>query len=266
MMNVRRFLPCSSFYSFTLIAWSLQRALRTATALTTRDTPHGGRTCGTPDTSMEERDLMRITMNTFRAQIERGDLQRSDIVTIPVCFFVLTDSEGKNDHPDEMFQAQLDYTNVAFSNQNCCDDEIYDWCEPGSCSVETGFRFAWQQLGSEENPIPGATVPNVADEGACLIRVENTTWAEVSRGTMEVDEMRTTLRKGGRELLNTYWTSIRSGDLGFANLPYSYKGPNDGVVMLSSTIKGGTYVNFNEGDTFVHEVSAGRVVLKPPTT
>ncbi|CAE6350782.1 unnamed protein product [Rhizoctonia solani] len=78
--------------------------------------------------------------------------------------------------------------------------------------------------------------------------------------TTEANEAKTKLRKGGPADINVYTVGFRSevsnGTLGYATFPYSYAGnpKDDGIVILYSTLPGGTTPNLNQGKTFTHEL------------
>ncbi|CAE6483076.1 unnamed protein product [Rhizoctonia solani] len=78
--------------------------------------------------------------------------------------------------------------------------------------------------------------------------------------TTEESEAKTKLRKGGPADVNVYTAGFRSetanGTLGYATFPFSYaEDPkNDGIVILFSTLPGGSTPKLNQGKTFTHEL------------
>ncbi|KAJ3381507.1 hypothetical protein HDU92_005298 [Lobulomyces angularis] len=86
--------------------------------------------------------------------------------------------------------------------------------------------------------------------------VVNPSWYTVAYGSSEESLRKRALRRRTAKDLNMYFANIGEDLLGRATLPneYSSDPKNDGVVILSQTVPGGSETNFNRGDTATHEV------------
>ncbi len=87
-------------------------------------------------------------------------------------------------------------------------------------------------------------------------RTTNGTWySDCATSTTEV-QIKNALRQGTADDLNIYTCNAGGGLLGWATFPSSYAGnpKMDGVVVLYSSVPGGTAAPYNLGDTATHEV------------
>jgi hypothetical protein len=83
----------------------------------------------------------------------------------------------------------------------------------------------------------------------------NNSWYTCTGGSCE-SAMKNALRVGGPGTLNIYSNNMGGGLLGWATFPSSYASQPmmDGVVILYSSVPGGTAAPYNLGDTGTHEV------------
>ncbi len=91
---------------------------------------------------------------------------------------------------------------------------------------------------------------------AAVDRTTNAAWYAATNGTTAERNMKDALRQGTADDLNIYSNKMGGGLLGWATFPSSYaSSPKmDGIVILFSSVPGGTTVPYNEGDTATHEV------------
>jgi hypothetical protein len=89
-----------------------------------------------------------------------------------------------------------------------------------------------------------------------VTRTTNSAWYTAGPGTTAERDMKNALRQGTADDLNIYSSNPGGGLLGWATFPTDYaRSPrNDGVVVLFSSLPGGTAAPYNLGDTGTHEV------------
>lgn len=89
-----------------------------------------------------------------------------------------------------------------------------------------------------------------------VTRTTNLKWFNLKMGTRAEREMKNALHQGTAADLNIYTANLQRGLLGWSTFPTMYSAnPNDdGVVVLYTTLPGGSAYPYNQGDTATHEV------------
>jgi len=87
-------------------------------------------------------------------------------------------------------------------------------------------------------------------------RTTNKRWYNAAADSSAETRMKRALRQGDSEDLNIYTANPSGGLLGWATFPSDFKTAprQDGVVLLNSSLPGGSGAPYNEGDTGTHEV------------
>ena len=182
--------------------------------------------------------LTRIGASATKATVVKAALPASS-VTINVYFHRLVKAAAVGDFnsatnpskatnlangwvPDAQIASQITVLNKAFAGQF------------GGLATVTPFKFV---LAGTDTTV-------------------NATWFALSRGGATETAMKTALRKGTKADLNIYSANLSKGLLGWSTFPWGYAaGPiADGVVVLHTTLPGGTTATYNLGDTATHEV------------
>lgn len=180
-----------------------------------------GARCGSRHVDEIEMQEVQGAVDRFMSE-QRLGLRTSGTVTIPVYVHVINNGAGiaNGDVPDSQILDQINVLNAAYGG--------------GTGGSATPFVF---ELVSTD-------------------RTTNATWYTMSYGSSAESAAKSALRKGGPEALNIYTANLGGGLLGWATFPqdYSRTPSNDGVVVLFSSLPGGTATPYNEGDTGTHEV------------
>ena len=140
-------------------------------------------------------------------------------VTVPVYFHIITDGT-QGDMPNSMVQDQIQVLNVSFAGLT------------GGAATELQFQLM------------------------SIDRTDNAFWFAMQPGSLAEQQAKSALRQGGAGDLNVYTANPAGGLLGWATFPWWYAGDpdDDGVVVLYSSLPGGSATPYNEGDTLTHEV------------
>jgi len=144
-------------------------------------------------------------------------------------------------------------------------------------ATKTTLNVYWHVI-SENSTLEGGSIPNsqIIDQIAVINKayanvgihwiLANTTrtvkpgwFNKAAPGTKQQKKMKEQLRQGGAADLNVYSVGFNSGPgeglLGYSTFPSSYANHtfNDGVVILFSSVPGGTAAPYNLGHTLTHE-------------
>lgn len=155
------------------------------------------------------------------ARAERGvpvALRPAGSVSVPVWVHVINKGAGiaNGDVPDSQIQQQMQVLNAAYA--------------------ATGTPFVFTLAG--------------------VTHTTNATWYTMTPGSSAEAQAKNALRTGGAGTLNLYTANLGNDLLGWATFPQDYASnpKDDGVVVLFSSLPGGTASPYNLGDTATHEV------------
>jgi hypothetical protein len=112
-------------------------------------------------------------------------------------------------------------------------------------------------IDSQMNVLNGAYAPwGWSFRLVSVDRTTNSSWFTAGPDTSAEASMKNALRRGTADDLNIYTSSPGGGLLGWATFPswYSSYPKDDGVVLLYSSLPGGSAAPYNLGDTATHEV------------
>ena len=173
--------------------------------------------CGTPQPTPEEAARVRQEVEQYlRARQKSAETLRypGSPTVIPIAFHVVRYDDGSHDVPDEQIQGQLDVLNAAY--------------------LESGFQFTIKSID----------------------RTDNNAWSTHTMSSAQETAMKSALAVVPETTLNLYLCDIGGGVLGYATFPWMYPENSfmHGVVILYSSLPGGTAEPYNEGDTATHEI------------
>ncbi len=180
------------------------------------DDPSFKRGCGAIEPSDVEKAQIENEVAAHMAAVKTSRTSSVAGGTINVYFHVINRGTGidNGDVPQSQIDAQLAVLNDAYASE--------------------GWRF------------------NLAG----LDRTTNSTWYAMGAGSQTESAAKNALRRGTADDLNIYTANPGGGLLGWATFPSSYNSrpSDDGVVLLYSSLPGGSAVPYDEGDTGTHEV------------
>ncbi len=174
-----------------------------------------GARCSTRHVDEEE----QLEIELEAAMLLSGMDRRMPMVaggTVPVHFHVINNGSGiaNGDVSDQMIQDQISVLNAAYG----------PW----------GWSF---NLVSTD-------------------RTTNASWYTMTPGSTAEKQAKVALRQGSADDLNIYTANLGGGLLGWATFPsdYTRHPSDDGVVILYSSLPGGSAAPYNLGDTATHEI------------
>jgi hypothetical protein len=174
------------------------------------------RECGTIDHDEDTVAAIQREVDAYMAEHAGDTIANATGGTIQVYWHVIRSGTATNQGniPDSQITSSINVLNAAYAN--------------------TGWQF---QLAATD-------------------RTTNSSWYTAGPGTNAERSMKMALRQGGATSLNVYSSNPGGGLLGWATFPSSYNARpwDDGVVILYSSVPGGSAAPYNLGDTATHEV------------
>ncbi len=172
---------------------------------------------------VDEIEIQQVDAEVARILAERGSAQAvPGSVQVPVYFHVINNGSGieNGDVPEAQILDQIAVLNDSYGGV--------------TGGAATSFQFV----------LMGIT------------RTTNASWYTMTPGSIAEAQAKAALRTGGPETLNLYSANIGGGLLGWATFPSDYsRNPTlDGVVVLYSSLPGGSASPYDGGDTGTHEV------------
>ncbi len=226
-----------------------------------------------------------FTRSTHNVQAQdgrgNGDLQQADEGTFVLNgvewrskkAFVESGARCSTRHVDELEASEIDKALARFKAER--GGSVEDERPGGSVTVQVYWHVIRKGTGISNGDIPQSQIDasiNVLNNAyssatggfntpfrfvlAGVTRTTNNSWYTMGSGSSAEAQAKAALRVGGANTLNIYSANPGGGLLGWATFPWWYAGDptDDGVVILYSSVPGGTASPYNQGDTATHEV------------
>jgi hypothetical protein len=190
--------------------------------------------CGTPHPMSAELTDIQDSLNAFQAA-RGGDpsaTRAAGSVTVNVYVHVITNTSGQGAVSSTMINNQIAVMNKAYAGGDT--DRAPSQGASAQATAATPFKFV----------LAGTDT------------TANNTWYTMTPNSAAESQAKAALRRGGAADLNVYTANIGQGLLGWATFPSDYaRSPSlDGVVILYTSLPGGSAVPYDLGDTATHEV------------
>lgn len=226
--------------------------------------------------AQEERDADRARAE-LKAQIGETDADRGPAFLFEgraypnKKAFIDSGARCSTRHVSDFEQRLNEMAHVSWRNERFAGGQVVAERAAGSVAVPVWFHVINSGSDLSVGNIPDSQITaqiqvlNAAYGGAGspfvfqlagITRTTNAAWYTMSPGSAAETQAKTALRRGNAGTLNIYSANPGGGLLGWATFPtdYSRNPKGDGVVVLFSSVPGGTAVPYNQGDTGTHEV------------
>lgn len=209
--------------------------------------------------------------------LAHGDDAQADLAAVPFTFnghtwasqqaYVDSGARCSTREVSAFEQSLIDADHASWRNERAARGERVGARAPGSVTV----AVAWHSINNAAGTGGVVTSAQINNQIAVLnaayastpfvfqlqsVDVSfNDAWYTCTGGSCET-QMKTALRTGGAGTLNLYSNNMGGGLLGWATFPWNYAGAPtmDGVVVLYSSLPGGSAAPYNLGDTATHEI------------
>ncbi|AXY75011.1 T9SS C-terminal target domain-containing protein [Paraflavitalea soli] len=164
--------------------------------------------------------------------------EEAEPVYVPIVFHIVL--QNPNLVSDAQIQAQLDTLNIDFAGLNSDSTKIPAAFKPLFGKAKIQFKMA-QRTPNDE---PTTGINRYVTTRASYAYTDNTLKYASSGGADAWDPAR---------YLNIWVTNISGGILGYATFPQGSVAAEQGVVVLYSSLPGGSAAPYNKGRTLTHE-------------